>query len=87
MGTIRMMASGSVQLSYSAEWVRKTKSTHSGKMNRAVLPAMICLVASARSIRSVMAAGSSASASFSICSTAWPELTPGAQPPLIAAAV
>jgi hypothetical protein len=32
MGTMRMMASGSAQLSYSAASTRKTMSTQSGKM-------------------------------------------------------
>ena len=39
IGAIRMMASGSDQLSYSAEWTRKTKATQSGKRNSAVFPA------------------------------------------------
>jgi hypothetical protein len=32
MGTMRMMAEESAKLSYSAEWLRKTNRTHSGKM-------------------------------------------------------
>src|SRR5437773_2669548 len=39
IGAIRMIASASDQLSYSAEWTRKTKRTQSGKMKTAVLPA------------------------------------------------
>ena len=39
IGAIMMIASGKSQLSYSAECTRKTNSTHSGKMNSAVLPA------------------------------------------------
>ena len=39
IGAIRMIASGSDQLSYSAECTRKTNSTQSGKMKSAVLPA------------------------------------------------
>jgi hypothetical protein len=38
-GAIKMIASGSVQLSYSAAWTRKTKSAQSGRMKSAVLPA------------------------------------------------
>ncbi len=39
IGAIRMIASASDQLSYSAEWTRNTKRTQSGKMKTAVLPA------------------------------------------------
>ena len=42
MGTIRMMAKGSAQLSYCAARVRKTKRTQSGKMKSVVFPAKIC---------------------------------------------
>ena len=42
IGTIRITASGSVQLSYCAASTRNTSSTQSGKTNTAVLPARIC---------------------------------------------
>ena len=42
IGTINMMASGSDQLSYSADRIRNTNSTQRGKMKIAVLPAVIC---------------------------------------------
>ena len=43
IGTIRMIAVESAKLSYSAECVSHTNSTHSGKMNSAVLPAAFFL--------------------------------------------
>ncbi|MNN96913.1 hypothetical protein D3C81_2159750 [compost metagenome] len=42
VGTIRITASGRLQLSYWAASTRKASSTQSGKMNTAVLPARIC---------------------------------------------
>jgi hypothetical protein len=39
IGTIRMITVESAKLSYSAECVSQTNSTHNGKMNSAVLPA------------------------------------------------
>ena len=42
IGTIRMTASGSVQLSYWAASTRNASSTQSGKTNAAVFPARIC---------------------------------------------
>ena len=42
IGTIRMIASGSDQLSYCAASTRNTSSTHSGKTKIAVLPASCC---------------------------------------------
>ena len=45
IGTIRITASGSDQLSYCAASTRKTSSTHSGKMKTAVLPDEPLLVA------------------------------------------
>ncbi|MCY1361373.1 hypothetical protein D9M69_480380 [compost metagenome] len=42
IGTIRITASGSPQLSYSAASTRKASSTQSGKTNIAELPARIC---------------------------------------------
>ncbi len=44
IGTIRITLSGSVQLSYSAASTRNTSSTHSGKMQSVVLPAMSLLI-------------------------------------------
>ena len=41
IGTIRMMASGRLQLSYCAARVRNTRTTRSGKMKAMVLPAKI----------------------------------------------
>ncbi len=42
IGTIRITASGRLQLSYWAASTRKASSTQSGKTNIAVLPARIC---------------------------------------------
>ncbi|AIL00263.1 hypothetical protein P797_34940 [Pseudomonas aeruginosa VRFPA04] len=42
IGTIRITASGRLQLSYWAASTRKASSTQSGKTNSAVLPARIC---------------------------------------------
>ena len=50
IGTIRITASGSSHDSYWADNARNTNSTHSGKMNNAVLPACFCW--NARSVHS-----------------------------------
>ncbi|MNP47155.1 hypothetical protein D3C76_1411970 [compost metagenome] len=42
VGTIRITASGRLQLSYWAASTRKASSTQSGKMKIAVLPARSC---------------------------------------------
>ena len=42
IGTIRITASGSDQLSYSDDSTRNTSSTHNGNTRIAVLPARIC---------------------------------------------
>jgi hypothetical protein len=42
MGTIRIIASGSTQLSYCAASTKKTNSTQMGKMKSATLPARVC---------------------------------------------
>ena len=77
IGTIRMIASGSVQLSYCAARTRKTNSTESAKMKSAVLPVSFCC--SASSVHSNdMPGGKAAVARPSIRSSAWPEEIPGA---------
>ena len=76
IGTTRITASGSDQLSYWAASTRKTSTTARMKANMAVLPVWSCK--SASSVHCMrMAWGSSCSTSFSMASIAWPELTPG----------
>ena len=77
IGTIRMMASGSDQLSYCAASTRKTNSTESAKMKIAVLPVARSWKAS--SVHSKpMPCGSACRASCSIASSAVPDEMPGA---------
>ena len=81
MGTIKIIASGSDQLSYWAARVRKTNSTQSGKIKTAVLPARIsCRVNSVHS--KPIVEGRFSAASFSIVAMAWPVLMPGEGEPL-----
>ncbi|MCY1243708.1 hypothetical protein D9M72_567340 [compost metagenome] len=76
-GTIRIIASGSTQLSYWAASARNTKTTDSAKMNTAVLPVWRSWKAS--SVHSkVVPCGRIWAASASILSRAVPVETPGA---------
>ena len=86
IGTTRMTASGSDQLSYCAASTRNTSTTASRKTNMAVLPAWSCSRAS--SVHSVRIDGGNGrrDGRAPCCSMASPELTPGADVPLIAAA-
>ena len=77
IGTTRITASGSDQLSYCAASTRKTRTTARMKANMAVLPVWSCKSASSVHCGRI-AWGSSCSTSFSMASIAWPELTPGA---------
>ncbi len=80
MGTIRMMASGSDQLSYWAASARNANSTERMKMKIAVSPVERSWKAS--SVHSkLMPWGMIWAASFSMMSSASPEETPGAALP------
>ncbi len=77
IGTTRITARGSDQLSYCAASTRNTSTTASVNAYIAVEP--VCCCKSASSVHSDrMACGSLGSTSCSIASIAWPELTPGA---------
>src|SRR5205814_4538057 len=85
IGTIKIIASGSDQLSYWAASVKKTNNTQSGKIKTAVLPAKIsCKVSSVHS--KPIVGGSFSRASRSITAMAWPELMPGDGLPVNSAA-
>ena len=84
MGTTRMTARGSDQLSYCAASTRKTRTTARMKANMAVEPVWSCNSASSVHCGR-MACGSSFWTSFSMASIAWPELVPGAGLRLIVA--
>ena len=85
IGTTRMTASGSDQLSYWAASTRNTRITARRNTYMAVLP--VCNCNSASSVQSVdIDGGRSCSAVSCISDRAVPELTPGAAEPLIAAA-
>ena len=81
IGTIRMIASGRLQLSYCADSARNTNSTHSGKMYSAVLPASTsCSESSVHSKLNWLPSASFAAAVIFLMAS--PEETPGAVPPL-----
>ena len=77
IGTTRITASGSDQLSYCAARTRKTRTTARVKANMAVLPVWSCKSASSVHCGRI-ACGSSCWTSFSMATIAWPELVPGA---------
>ncbi len=70
-----MTASGSAQLSYWAASTRKTNTTASTKANIAVEPVWSCKNASSVHWWRI-ACGRLSRTQSSICSMAWPELTP-----------
>ncbi len=75
IGTMRMMANGSVRLSYWAASTRNTNSTHSGNTNCVVLPETSCWYA--RSVHSkLMPRGKLSVRIFAIAVCACPELKP-----------
>ena len=84
IGTTRITARGSDQLSYCAARTRNTRITASVNANMAVLPVCSCKSASSVHCERI-ACGSSCWTSFSIDSIAWPELMPGAGLRLIVA--
>ena len=84
IGTTRITASGSDQLSYCAASTRNTSTTASVNANIAVDPSAAAR-APARSIRIAWPGEGWCSTSRSIASIAWPELTPGAAFKLIVA--
>ena len=86
IGTIRMMAIGSDQLSYCAASTRKTNSTESAKMYTAVLP--VCRSWNASSVHSKPMLGERlCRIRVSMASSASPEDTPGAASPCSATEV
>ena len=85
IGTTRITAKGSDQLSYCAASTRKTRTTASAKTYIAVLPAWSCRYVS--SVQSnAIERGNSWSASSRMSVIAWPELVPGAVSPMTAVA-
>ena len=85
IGTIRITASGSVQLSYCAASSRKTNTTEAAKISRPELPASFSC--SASSVHSKPKPGGSVSAAiFSIAAIAWPVEKPGSVEPCTSAA-
>ena len=85
IGTTRITARGSDQLSYWAARTRNTKTTASPKTYIAVLPARFCM--RVNSVHSMAIEGSSCRpTTCSMRWIAWPELVPGAMLPLIVAA-
>src|SRR5580658_6028269 len=84
IGTTRMTASGSDQLSYCAASTRNTSTT--ARVNAYIAVEPVCCCKSASSVHSErMACGKEDSVSCSIALIAWPELTPGAALRLIVA--
>ena len=87
IGTIRMMASGSGQLSYSAECVRNTKQNAQREDEQGRVAGRMFLERQLGPFVGHAWGQFACRPVFSIVCMAWPELMPGAQAPLIAAAV
>src|SRR5262245_27244083 len=76
IGTTRITANGSDQLSYWAASTRNTSTTANSKTPKAVLP--VCNCNNPNSVHSCRIDHSGCSTTISsISSIAWPELTPG----------
>src|SRR5262249_22696287 len=86
MGTIKIIAKGSDQLSYCAASTRKTNSTDIGKMNGLIGSLAASISWKVSSVHSMLIDdGSSRLASESMILMASPELVPGLVAPLISA--
>ncbi len=86
IGTTRITASGSVQLSYWAASTRKTNTTASAKKYMARVAGLKLQVGQLGPVVSHRTRQFLRRRSACIRSTAWPELVPGAASPVIAAA-
>src|SRR3546814_1820512 len=76
LGTIRMIANGSIRLSNWAASTRKTNSTAAANTIKAALPACFC--SNAISVHSAENPGGSLATSESMVASAWPDEWPGA---------
>ena len=85
IGTIRITASGSVQLSYCAASSRKTKTTEAAKMSRPEFAGKLLLQRELGPFEAE-ARGSVSAAIFSIAAIACPVETPGSVDPCTSAA-